>query len=264
MYVFPSDRVPSLDAPDAAMAPVIEALRSDPLPSGRAAAAQAMSGSFDSASETALLAATHDADARVRGTAVMSLFGLPTPARLTRLRELAGSDTDADVRRVAEHVLRMMSSVGEPVGMATPGELSPAVGGGKPEATDEEAIATLEALGEARSPEKWATARRLLSNPRYGRRVRQFAMRALGIDVFMAHFTPQASAVELVSLLTPFLSDDDPSTRLAAAREFEHAKIPEAVAALEARKRVEQDARVLDQIDGSLREIARKDDFPPR
>jgi len=37
-----------------------------------------------------------------------------------------------------------------------------------------------------------------------------------------------------------------------------------ATAALEARKRVEEDARVLDRIDASLRAIAKKDDFPPR
>ena len=69
-------------------------------------------------------------------------------------------------------------------------------------------------------------------------------------------------AAELVSLLTPFLADPDPTNRLAAARELGSAKIPASIAALEARKKVEQDARVLTEIDGALREIARKD-FEP-
>jgi len=109
-----------------------------------------------------------------------------------------------------------------------------------------------------------ATAKRLLTAPGFGRRVRQTAMRTLGIVVFMDHSRPRAIDAELVSLLTPFLSDDDPSTRLSAARELSHGKIPAATAALEARKRVEEDARVLDRIDASLRAIAKKDDFPPR
>jgi len=261
--MFTSDNVPGLENPDA-MATVIATLRTDPSPRGRAAAAQAMSFSFDPASEAALIEATRDSDAAVRGTAAMSLFGLPTPARMERLRELVASDPDANVRRAADFTLRMMSSAAEAAHMPTRSRNAASVPPVKVEATSEEALATLEALSFSRSGEEWATARRLLTTPDFDRRVRQSAMRALSVAVFMERSRPQAHAGELVSLLTPFLSDDDPSTRVAAARELSNAKIPAATATLEARKRIEADARVLDEIDASLRAIARKDDFPRR
>ena len=84
-------------------------------------------------------------------------------------------------------------------------------------------------------------------------------MRTLGVAVFMARVTPDANPRELVQLLTPFLDSDDPSLRLSAVREFGQAKIPEATRALEARKKVEVDARVLREIDGALQAITRRD-----
>ena len=84
-------------------------------------------------------------------------------------------------------------------------------------------------------------------------------MRTLGIAVFMMRVTPGGNPRELVQLLTPFLDSDDPSLRLSAVRELGQAKIPEAARAMEARKAVEVDARVLREIDGALRAISRRD-----
>jgi HEAT repeat protein len=200
----------------------------------------------------------------------MALFGIPTPRRLARLRELAESDPDTNVRRAATRTLGMISRPAAAMGLGPtlPGAPTPAPGAGAAKMTDAEALRALEEASETMSPTQWETARRLLTAPGYDRRVRQAAMRALGVTVFMASagapgMPADAKASELVTLLAPFLSDPDPTTRLAAARELESAKIPAAVAALEARKRVEADARVLDAIDHALREIARKDHFGP-
>ena len=132
--------------------------------------------------------------------------------------------------------------------------------------TEEQALAALRAARNPSSHESWETAKHFLTAPGFGRGVRQAAMRGLGVGVFMSRIPFDDSgprkAAELVALLTPFLADPDPTNRLAAARELGSAKIPASIAALEARKKVEQDARVLTEIDGALREIARKD-FEP-
>ena len=73
-------------------------------------------------------------------------------------------------------------------------------------------------------------------------------------------FLKEANGEELVTLLRPFLDSDDPSLRIAAAREIGTSLGSSARATLEARREVEVDARVLRAIDEALGEI---DKGPP-
>ena len=84
----------------------------------------------------------------------------------------------------------------------------------------------------------------------------------MGIGV-RYQFRPEANAEELIALLRPFLDSEDPSLRMAAAVEFSSTDIPAARAALEERKLVEVDPRVLRAIDESLIEMAKERFQPP-
>ncbi|HWC75281.1 MAG TPA: hypothetical protein VG454_15205, partial [Gemmatimonadales bacterium] len=123
--------------------------------------------------------------------------------------------------------------------------------------TDDEKSQAISLASGSHLPGSWDIAKRYLSDP--SRQVRASASRALSIQVFMSRFVPHANAAELVRLLTPLLNSNDPADRMVAARDMAVAKIPASIAALEERKKIEADARVLTQIDESLQEIARPD-----
>lgn len=84
-------------------------------------------------------------------------------------------------------------------------------------------------------------------------------MRTLGIAVMMREAMQGPDPKAVVDLIAPFLDVDDPSLRLSAARELGMVKVPASKAALVARKSREVDARVLHEIDRSLREIDRRE-----
>jgi len=130
-----------------------------------------------------------------------------------------------------------------------------------PAATDQARASAVADLSDSFVPGAWAVGKRYLTSPSSSRAMRQAAMRQMAISV-RYQFTPEANPTEFVALQGPFLNADDPSFRLAAAREVSCARIPESRAALEARKKIEVDARVLVAIDESLAGLAKPDNIP--
>jgi len=232
-----------------AAAALIKAARSAPSPAVRGEAIQALSGLWDNAAVSALLELSRDTAAETRGAAAMGLFASPSEAAWDRLRDLATSDSEPEVRRVALQSIGMR----EPTMVMTAAESILA----NPSSTDDEKSQAISLASGSHLPQSWDIAKRYLSDP--SRQVRASASRSLSIQVFMSRFVPHANAGELVRLLTPLLNSNDPADRMVAARDMAAAKIPASIAALEERKKVEADARVLVQIDESLREIARPD-----
>lgn len=247
-----------LDSPEAglpsadptALTAIIEAARSDRAPEVRVMAMMTLGFMLDPVARQALLDLSRASEPEVRAAAAGSLFGALIPDVRDRLRQLATQDPDPQVREVAAQRLSIADAE-----FAWRHSTEVLASDTASEATRGQALALAD---PSRSAEAWELARRHLVDPDASRVVRQSAMRSLGIAVFMAHFAPHAKAEELVKLLTPFLDSDDPSTRLSAARELSHAKIPEALAALVRRKQIEVDARVLMQIDDSMRQIERR------
>lgn len=248
-----SGQTPSLPSADTvARDAVLRAARSDSSLAVRIAAVEGISMMWDTKSSAVLLELSHDTSAVIRGIVTMGLLSAFQPAAEQRLRAMADSDPDADVRSAATETLGMRDR-----GIGRRAAVSLA---GKPLDTESEQLAALHATS-GEDPQGWVLAKRILTTPNASRRVRAAASRTLSIGVFMSHFNGFGNAAELVELLTPLLNSDDPSDRLVAARDIAAAKIPAARAALLARKQVEADARILTQIDESLREIERPD--PP-
>lgn len=106
-------------------------------------------------------------------------------------------------------------------------------------------------------PNGWDVGRRLLTDSASSRAVKQAAMRQLAIAASMDYWKSGASRDEFVRLVEPLLASDDPSMRLAAARDLSVVNGPAAIAALQARKAVEIDALVLTEIDRSLAQASR-------
>jgi aminopeptidase N len=244
--------LPSAADPVAAAA-LIKAARSAPSPAVRAEAIQALAGVWDNTAVSALLELSQDTAAETRGAAAMSLFASPSEAAWDRLRDLAASDSEPGVRRMAL----------QSIGMREPAMVMSAAESilDNPSTTDDEKAQAISLASGSHLPKSWDIAKRYLSDP--SREVRAAASRSLSIQVFMSRFVPHANAGELVQLLTPLLNSSDPADRMVAARDMAAAKIPASVAALEERKKVEADARILMQIDESLQEIARPDPMAP-
>ncbi len=227
-----SDPTASPDLPPSpdpvAAAALVKAARSDSSPGVRAEAIESLGMLWDHTAVATLLELSHAAARETRAAAAMSLFASPSQAAAERLRALATSDPDPEIRRLALERIgmrepRLVLSAAESVLTSS-------------SASDAEKADAITLAGGTHLPEGWDIARRYLT-------------------------APGASARQLVELLTPLLNSDDPSDRIVAARDIAAAKIPEARAALGERKKVEADARVLTQINESLQEIDRPD--PP-
>src|SRR6185437_11148484 len=191
--------------------------------------------------------ATHDSSPSVRASAALSLFAVPSAEARARLRELATSDPDEGVRETAKQSKWMNASQR-----------------GQSSGIDESVLDTagersrLEMLQEVdQMPNGWAIGRRLLTDSASSRAVKQAAMRQLAIAASMHYWKPGGSRDEFVKLVEPLLASDDPSMRVAAARDLSVVNGPAAIAALQARKAVEIDALVLTEIDRSLAQASR-------
>ena len=241
----PTPTMPLADT--AAMGPVVRAAHSDPSVRVRARIVEALAGAFDAPSQAALMEATHDSSPSVRASAALSLFGVPSAEARARLTELATSDPDEGVRETAKQSKWMNASQR-----------------GQSSGIDESVLDTagersrLEMLQEVdQMPNGWAIGRRLLTDSASSRAVKQAAMRQLAIAASIHYWKPGGSRDEFVKLVEPLLASDDPSMRVAAARDLSVVNGPAAIAALEARKAVEIDALVLTEIDRSLAQVSR-------
>src|SRR6185312_13875384 len=241
----PTPTMPLADT--AAMGPVVRAAHSDPSVHVRAGIVEALAGAFDAPSQAALMEATHDSSPSVRASAALSLFGVPSAEARARLTELATSDPDEGVRETAKESQRMSASRRAP---------SPGI--------DESVLDTagersrLEMLQQLdQMPNGWDVGRGLLTDSASSRAVKQAAMRQLAIAASMHYWKSGGSRDEFVKLVEPLLASDDPSMRVAAARDLSVVNGPAAIAALEARKAVEIDALVLTEIDRSLAQVSR-------
>lgn len=257
MIISDSGEPPQLppSADPVAAAAIVKAARSDASLGVRMRAIQALGMMWDNTAVATLLELSHDTAPEIRGAAAMGLFAAPSTAAAERLRALATSDPELEVREVALQSIgmrdpRMVLSAAESI-----------LAGAS--STDDEKAQAISLASGSHLPKSWEIAMRYLSDP--SREVRASASRSLSIQVFMSRFVPHANAGELVRLLTPLLNSSDPADRMVAARDMAAAKIPASIAALEERKKTEADARVLMQIDESLREIARPEPpWPPR
>jgi aminopeptidase N len=255
MIMSDSTRAPILppSADPAAAAALLKTARSESSPSVRAEAIRALGMLWDNTAIAALLELSHDTAAETRGAAAMSLFATPSQAAVDRIRALATSDPDPEIRETALQSIAMR----EPRLVLMQAESVLA----SPSVTDDQKADAVSLAAGSNLPEGWEIARRYVTAPDASRQVRQQASRSLSIQVFMSRSVDQADARQLVELLTPLLNSGDPSDRIVGARDIAAAKIPEARAALRERKKVEADARVLRRIDESLQEIDRPD--PP-
>lgn len=254
IFLDASGSAPTIPLADSsAMGPVVRAARSDSSAQVRAGIAEALAGAFDAPSRAALMEATHDPAPAVRASAALALFGVPGAEARARLSELATSDPDEGVRETAKQSQEMGASPG---GQSTAFEESVLDTAGE--------RSKLAILWHAdQTPNGWAIGRRLLTDSGSSRAVKQAAMRQLAIAVSMQQWNPGASREEFVKLAEPLLASDDPSTRLAAARDLSVVNGPAAIAALEARKAVEVDALVLTEIDRSLARATHSDNDRP-
>ncbi len=246
---------PPVASPEALRA-VLDAVRSKSLSDLRPGLAETLAGAFDAESRQALLDLTHDSSAAARAMSALALFPTHAPNALSRLQAMAAGDSDPNVREIAAKNLSMMG-MGGPADAAARATLT------DPAASDEAKAQAVAELTGARSAAAWTLGKKYLSDPASSRAVRQAAMRQMGINAHY-HFMREAKADELVPLLTPLLNADDPSMRIASARELGSASTPAAEAALKARKPLEVDVRVLLAIDSALEEIAKGDDLPVR
>lgn len=253
MFGFTGTNAPPIGDREA-LAAIIRVARSDSSLGVRAEAIQSMMGLFDDSARAALIEFSHDTSPEIRAIAARMLFG-PFPDGLARLRELADVDPNQDVRSTAAEMLSMMR-VQEPQQRIADSVMH------SPAASDADRASAAAALTNSFLSGAWDAGRQLLTAASSSRAVRQAVMRQMGIGV-RYQFRREANAEELVALLRPFLNSEDPSLRLAAAREFSSTNIPAAHTALEERKRVEVDARVLRTIDESLGEMTKERFGPP-
>jgi HEAT repeat protein len=216
----------------------------------RAHAIQSMMGMFDDGARAALIEFTHDTSPEIRAVAAHMLFGPHYPESLARLGELAEGDPNPDVRSTAAQMLSMMS-VREPQQRIADSIMRSET------ASDAERASAAAQLADSFVPSAWEVGKRYLTAPSSSRAVRQAVMRQMGAAV-RYQFHREANAEEFIALLRPLLASDDPTLRLAAVLECSSTTIPAARAALEERKQIEVDARILRAIDQSLSEIAKE------
>jgi aminopeptidase N len=234
-----------------AMIAILRVARSDTSPAMRARAIESTMGLFDARARATLRALTRDTSAAIRGMSAMMLTG-PFPEDMVRLRELAHDDASVEVREAAAEALSMMNDRVPQQHIADSIARSPT-------ATDDQRASAAAELANNFVAGSWAIGKGYLTSPSSSRAVREAVMRQMSVGAHY-QFLKEANGEELVTLLRPFLDSDDPSLRIAAAREIGTSLGSSARATLEARREVEVDARVLRAIDEALGEI---DKGPP-
>lgn len=188
----------------------------------------------------ALLAATHDPDPRVREAAVRSLSRYPGTAVVARLRELATSDRSDIARGVAVRSLAALLPADQALAVIRPMlEQSSWL--------DVLRTSAIAALAEVDSPDAWTIAMRFLPAG-HSQGARETALSVLVRK-------SAGRQAELARAVEPLLNDPDLFIRSAAARALGRLGQPSSVAALEARRKVEAESRVVNAIDAALAQL---------
>ena len=221
---------------DARMA-IVRAARADSLWMVRArAVAQLAAVIADDSARHAVLAATRDADTRVREAAAGALArATGDAAAVERLRDMARGERSGWVRAAAMRALVTADSV---AALEVARDMVR-----RTEWRDLGRVAALESLGRIRSIE----ARALITE-----HVDQGARpgRVAAINALVAHATPSDTSV--ARTLEPLLDDRDSFIRSAIAGALGRVGVKASVAALRARRAVEEEPRVRMAIDQAI------------
>ena len=188
----------------------------------------------------AIIAATRDSDARVRQSALKALVAVHSSAAASRAREAATTDSSLINRGVALQTLAALD------GSAALGVIKSSLSVAS--WLDLSRTQAVTALGAIDSPESMPILMRYLGSTT-SRNTRVAAIEALAARA-AGHEAAVAAAIE------PLLGvDDDIFVRLEAANVLGELKQRTSVAALEARRKVEAESRVINAIDASLAAI---------
>lgn len=192
----------------------------------------------------ALLAASADSDSRVRERAARSLGAFPGERSAARLKELASADSSLFVRGAALGSYARLDPAGAiPVIRETLARDS---------WLDVERTSAVRALGAVDSPEAWDMLVPYLSLSVH-RNTRQAAVASL---VERAEKTGRQA--DAAAAIEPVLGAADFYSRAAAARALGALGQESSIAALEARRRVEAESRVINAIDAAAEAIRKR------
>ncbi|HET6567162.1 MAG TPA: M1 family aminopeptidase [Rhodothermales bacterium] len=210
------------------------AARSDAFWGVRARAVDALADFTEqNAARDALLAATHDPDARVRQHAAGSLSGADDAAAEARLLALTQTDPSYYVRATALIAYARMA----PAPAALDAVRSAL---GQDTWLDLSRLAATAALGNVEAPEAWDLLLRYIG-PETSRRTRTQAIRSLTAKA-------QGREAEAARAIAPLLDDDDLFIRQAAAQALGRLGQASSLPALQARLNVEAESRVKNDI----------------
>jgi aminopeptidase N len=194
----------------------------------------------DSVARNALLDGTHDRDARVREAAARGLMNFPAEPSIARLRIVSLSDPSMFVRSAA------LASYARLYPEGALADLKEALG--RSSWLDTLRATALAALRQVNPADAWELARAHLSDSSSG------AARRAAVGTLLAHRAGREA--ELVLVLDPLLTTNDPVVRAAAVDALATLRAPGAAQTLQARKEVEPDARVRRAIEEALRELS--------
>jgi HEAT repeat protein len=205
-----------------------------------AVAALARQGAMPLASD-AILAATNDTDARVRKEAATSLASVHTGAASTRARELATSDPSLLVQGAALHTVATLD------GPRALDLIRAALA--RDSWKDLSRTYAVHALAMISAPETMPLLTSFLASTT-SRNTRVAAIETLVMR-------SKGQEADLAAVVVPLLNADDLFVRIAAAKALGQLGQQSAVGALQARKRVEPESRVINQIDAALARLGR-------
>jgi aminopeptidase N len=224
-----------------AAAALASAARGDRFWGVRERAAEALAEFADSSALAALLDASADRDARVRQAAAASLGTFRDARAAGRLRELATHDSSLFVRGAA---LRGYATLDSTAALPV---IRDALR--RDSWLDVERVSALRALSTLHEPEAWSMIRPYLgfSATRYAR---QAAIAAL-----VAQAKRTGREADAAAAIAPVLNAPDFYSRAAAAEALGTLGQRSSAAALEARRGVESESRVINTIDAALAAI---------
>lgn len=189
----------------------------------------------------AILEGTRDADPRVREAAASALSSLRSTTASTRARELASSDSSLYVQGAALSALATLDGVG------ALDDIRRALA--RDSWLDLSRTQAVNALALIDSPEAVALIEPFLAEGTH-RYTRVAAIAALVTR-------SKGREAELAARLAPLLDSDDLFVRIAAAGALGTLGAPSGVAALERRKGVEAESRVINALDAALQKLRR-------
>ena len=189
----------------------------------------------------AIVAMTRDSNARVRATAASALVSVRSPSASARARELATSDPSLIVQGNALRATAVLdsSSAFDVIRAAL----------ARDSWRDLSRTNAVRALAAIDAPETIPMIARYLADGT-SRNTRVAAIEAL-VQRAKGH------EAEIASSIVPLLDNDDLFVRSAAAAALGQVGQPSAVQALEARRRIEAESRVVNVIDAALARLAK-------